>query len=379
MTFAASASTAAHESAKTRTSERTFGKMTLFMVIGAGASITVDDGSLVVIILVIWFILAPPLITLPVIIFVPPGLVIFTQDDISWLRSRDDYRRWRRCLVDDYFLLGKLLADDYGCGRRVRCGIILYLPAIMLKISVMGVPFLDHTAFNLQVSLFVVAVVIVVTISMDINNFVLHHLDIVIRVSTNDALLETHIGFMVIPRASAIPLPVMISSRRQDIPRFLDNTGVRMPLRNVVVTVPFEFVIYGSIGIRTAGMWWVERGARAIGIATTVNFDDLGWRATNMGMRMPRSAVIIIRHVSLNPLYPGSCPSGTNLIPRSLVASLIVRRGTTTFSSIANFALSIGLGHCFAFRATHHHPRGSWECAVQKDVTSPGGGFQVTA
>src|SRR5437868_1924331 len=64
---------AADESAEAGSSKRTFGKMALLMMVGAGASITPDDGPLDVIILIVRvFFIAP--VVMSIIIILSPRL-----------------------------------------------------------------------------------------------------------------------------------------------------------------------------------------------------------------------------------------------------------------------------------------------------------------
>jgi hypothetical protein len=97
-----------------------------------------------------------------------------------------------------------------------------------------------------------------------------------------------HIGFAIIPGAS-ITIPVIVSGGRKDIPRLLHHTRAGVSLRDVVVTVPFDFtlvfdssisVAVASIGIGTARRRWFKGRPRTIRIhsllATTIHLEDLG-------------------------------------------------------------------------------------------------------
>jgi hypothetical protein len=109
-----------------------------------------------------------------IIILSPRLAILLTQHDERWVRAWHNDGRGRRCLMHNNLLLRHPLANDYGCRRRVRCRIILDLPAVMLNIILMGVSFFNDTAFDLEVSFLIFTRVIAAVVLMEIYALLLH-------------------------------------------------------------------------------------------------------------------------------------------------------------------------------------------------------------
>ncbi len=122
MMLAVFAPATANEGTEAGSSKRTFSNMALLMMIRAGASITPDDGSLDVIILIVRVFLIASIIMPSVVVIIPSWLAIFfAEDDDGWIGARDNDGCRSRCLVYNDLLVWHLLANHDGRLWRVRC------------------------------------------------------------------------------------------------------------------------------------------------------------------------------------------------------------------------------------------------------------------